>query len=378
MSKGGERGSERGKRFFTAPAVGESSRRFYSSARIFKPELFPNSVLKVLAGGFLVADIVVADLERIASPGELVYAPRGIVLSVGGHPANVSVDLAKLGVQPDSVGVCGAVGNDFFGDFIIKTLEGYGLKLFIERVPASTNKNVILVVKGEDRRFHVELGASNLLKQETLVQLAERERPEVFYLASGITDLVDARIGEVFERAARVSRITFSDSVQPHGKSWSYILPAFPYIAVFHCNESEAKGLTGAADLEGALRRLLSWGVKLALVTMGERGAVAANRRWVVGQPAFKVEVVDPTGAGDAFCAGVIWRLLELGFSASELSEASGEELAALLLYGQAAGASACTAPGTTEGVSRSKVEELVEGQGRSLLRVTKIRSLSR
>ena len=339
---------------------------------------FQTRVLKVLAGGFLVADIVVADLERIASPGELVYAPRGIVLSIGGHPANVSVDLVKLGVEPDSVGVCGAVGNDFFGDFIVKTLEGYGLKLFIERVPASTNKNVILVVKGEDRRFHVELGASNLLKPETLVELAERERPDVFYLASGITDLVDARIGEVFERAARVSRITFSDSVQPHKKGWSYILPAFSHVAVFHCNESEAKGLTGAADLEGALRRLLGWGVKLALVTMGERGAVAANKRWVVEQPAVKVAVIDPTGAGDAFCAGVIWKLLKLGFSASELSEVSGEELAALLLYGQAAGASACAAPGTTEGVSRSKVEELVERQGSPLLRETKIRSFSR
>jgi sugar/nucleoside kinase (ribokinase family) len=374
----GEGGSERGKRFFTAPAVGESSQRLHRSARIFKPVLFQILVLKVLAGGFLVADIVVADLERIASPGELVYAPRGIVLSIGGHPANVSVDLVKLGVQPDSIGVCGAVGNDFFGDFIVRTLGGYGLKLFIERVPASTNKNVILVVKGEDRRFHVELGASNLLKPETLVELAERERPGIFYLASGITDLVDARIGEVFERAARVSRITFSDSVQPHGKGWSYILPAFPHVAVFHCNESEAKGLTGAADLEGALRRLLGWGVKLALVTMGERGAVAANRRWVVEQPAFKVEVVDPTGAGDAFCAGVIWKLLELGFSAGELSEAGGEELAELLLYGQAAGASACTAPGTTEGVTKAKVEELVEGQSRSLLEKTRIRSFSR
>jgi len=335
-------------------------------------------VLRVLACGFLVADIVVADLERIAGPGELVYAPRGIVLSVGGHPANVSVDLVKLGVGPGSVGVCGAVGNDFFGDFIVETLESYGLKLFIERVPASTNKNVILVVKGEDRRFHVELGASNLLKPETVVGLAERERPEVFYLASGITDLVDAKIGEVFERAARVSRITFADVVSPHGKGWDYILPALPHVAVFHCNESEARGLTGAPDLEGALRKLLDWGVKLVLVTMGERGAVAANRQCVVEQPAFKVEVVDPTGAGDAFCAGVIWRLLELGLSAGELPEAGGEELAELLLYGQAAGASACTAPGTTEGVSRARVEGLVEGQGRSLLEKTKIRSFSR
>lgn len=336
-----------------------------------------SSVLEVLACGFLVADIVAADLEKVAGPGELVYAPRGIVLSVGGHPANVSVDLAKLGVEPGGIGVCGAVGEDIFGDFIVETLRGYGLKLFIERVPASTNKNVILVVRSEDRRFHVELEASNLLKPETVVELAEREKPKVFYLASGITDLVDARIGEVFERAERVSSITFADVVPPHGKSWSYILPALPHVAVFHCNESEARGLTQAPDLEKALRKLLNWGAKLVLVTMGEKGAVAANRRAIVEQPAFKVDVVDPTGAGDAFCAGVIWRLLELGLSGGELPEAGGEELAELLLYGQAAGASACTAPGTTEGVSRARVEELVERQGGSLRERTKIRSPS-
>jgi len=41
-------------------------------------------------------DIVAADLPRISGPGELVYAPRGIELLVGGHAANVAIDLTKM------------------------------------------------------------------------------------------------------------------------------------------------------------------------------------------------------------------------------------------------------------------------------------------
>ncbi len=330
--------------------------------------------MRVLACGFLVADIVVAGLDRIAGPGEVLRVPRGIVLSVGGHPANVSVDLAKLGLPPSEIGVCGAVGQDFLGDFIVRTLEGYGLRLFIERVPASTNKNVILVVKGEDRRFHVELGASDLLRPEAIIDIVERERPEVFYLASGITDLVDRVVGHVFRRAKEAGSLTFADFVPPHGKGWDYLVPALPFIDVLHCNEAEALGLTGAGSVEEAVRWLLERGVKLVLVTRGGEGALAATERLVVEQPAFRVEVVDPTGAGDAFCAGTILALLERGLRAGDLPGLGSGELAQLLLWGQAAGAAACTAPGTTEGVSRSKVEELIGEQGRYLLSRTSVR----
>lgn len=84
----------------------------------FKRAVSSTRVLGVLACGFLVADVVVAGLERIAEPGEIVYAPRGVILAVGGHPANVAVDLVKLGADPSSVGVCGAVGGDILEEFL--------------------------------------------------------------------------------------------------------------------------------------------------------------------------------------------------------------------------------------------------------------------
>jgi len=330
----------------------------------------------VLACGFLVADIVVADLERVAGPGEVVHAPRGIQLHVGGHPANVSIDLVKLGVPAQKVGVCGAVGRDLFGDFIEGVLRSYGLQVYVQRVDAPTNKNVILVVRGEDRRFHVELGASRLLPPEVVVELASRLRPRIFYLASGITDRVDERIEEVFRAAAGGGALTFADLVQPFGKGWEYIVPALPHVSVLHCNREEAAGLTGLANPLEAARRILGWGVDLALVTFGAEGALAAAGGVAVVQKGFEVEVVDPTGAGDAFCAGVMLKLLELGLRPSELAGLGWRELAELLAFAQAVGAAACTAPGTTEGVSRERVEELLRRQREAVLSSTRVERL--
>ncbi|MEM1692494.1 MAG: PfkB family carbohydrate kinase, partial [Thermofilaceae archaeon] len=81
------------------------------------------------------------------------------------------------------------------------------------------------------------------------------------------------------------------------------------------------------------------------------------------------------TGAGDAFCAGVILGLLERGWRSEELARCDWSDVAQLLLLGQAAGAAACTAPGTTEGVSREKVEALIREQGADLLRATSVES---
>ena len=334
-------------------------------------------MLQVLSCGFLVADIVVAGLDRIAAPGEVVFAPQGIRLAVGGHPANIAVDLVKLGVNPSEIGVSGAVGNDVFGKFIEQTLRSYGLKLYIERIEASTNKNVILVVKGEDRRFHVELGASRLFSPLTVLRLLEETQPRIFYLASGILDRIDEKIEQIFRKAEATGALTFADIVTPHGKQWSYIVPALKHVHIFHCNEAEAKSLTNTPSLDQAIKRILGWGVKLVLVTRGSRGAVAVTNRLWIAQRGYTVEVVDPTGAGDAFCAGIIHELLRRKTGREEMASQDAEQLAKMLLYAQAVGASACTAPGTTEGVSSQKVENLIKTQGDSVLSDTTIKPLN-
>lgn len=69
--------------------------------------------------------------------------------------------------------------------------------------------------------------------------------------------------------------------------------------------------------LRAALRGLLGAGARLAVVTIGARGALAAGPEGELRAPSYAVEVRDTTGAGDAFHAGFVWGLLE-GLSAEE------------------------------------------------------------
>ncbi len=333
--------------------------------------------IDILLTGFLVADIVVADLDKIADPGELVLAPKGIKLSVGGHPANISIDLVKLGYSPKRILLVGTVGDDIFGDFIINTLSSYGILLAIDKLQyTSTNKNVILVVKGEDRRFHVEISSSKYLSPDKIIESIDKYKPKLFYLAAGIIDKTDEVIDEVFKEAKRRGCLTFLDLVKPIGKKWNFIFPAFNYVDLFHCNDVEAKDMMQVQDLKLAMMKLLKMGIDTLFVTLGEKGAILANENIIIKQPAFKVKVVDPTGAGDAFCAGVIFKLFELfGERVNEikLSRESIKVLAEILAYAQAVGASACTAPGTTEGVSKERVNEIISQQYDKIIKNQKI-----
>src|SRR5439155_19477897 len=77
-------------------------------------------------------------------------------------------------------------------------------------------------------------------------------------------------------------------------------------------NEDQALQLTGSADVEAAGRALLGRGIGGCAITCGARGSVIVTAEGSERVPAFETEVVDTTGCGDAFSAGVL-RGLALG-----------------------------------------------------------------
>ena len=89
----------------------------------------------------------------------------------------------------------------------------------------------------------------------------------------------------------------------------------------------------------------------------------------VFEMPAFRVPIVDPTGAGDALCAGIINGLLEItAQNKREISDLSEKELANVLLKGEAAGASCVTMVGTTTAVTKENVTRILKEQGEELI----------
>ena len=119
-----------------------------------------------------------------------------------------------------------------------------------------------------------------------------------------------------------------------------------PLIDYFLPNDDEAQLFTGKTDPVEQATALQAAGARIPIVTCGASGAVAARgrQRWRCG--AYDMPIVDPSGCGDAFAAGVITGIVH------------GWDMPRTLVYASALGASAVRAVGTTDGVFRADEAE--------------------
>lgn len=333
----------------------------------------------VTCAGILVVDLIAAGLHKIADPGELVFVPNGIEVHLGGHAGNVSIDLRKLGLKEGCVSSIGAVGEDIFGDFLEAQLKKHGIVTHLQRVStADTSKDLILVVKGEDRRYHADVGANWFLSPEYVFSIVSEEKPKIFYVGGvGLTGHLDKHLSNLLRKIRNLGTLTFVDPVTPYKYGWDFLFPVLESTTIFHCNIYEARQMTGESDPRRAAKLLVKKGVRLVVISLGAEGLIAETTRNIIEMPAFKVPVVDPTGAGDALCAGIIMGLLEKtsnkGFDIIDLSTA---DLIDILIEGEAAGAACVTMVGTTTAVTRGNVERLLKEQGEILRQNIKIFSI--
>ena len=334
--------------------------------------------MRVLCCGFVVADLIAAGLPKIPEPGDIVYSTLGVKLRTGGHPTNVSIDLMQMGLTEGDVGIVGCVGDDMFADFIEGYLRAKKVVTFLERSKsAETTKTLALVVRGEDRRFICEPGASTMLSFEHVKMTLSNTMPDIFYQAGGLLGEYDFMIAKVFD-ASRESGVVnvFDFAPRPYGKDWSYALPAIGKSDIVHCNDMEVKWMTGIEDVRKAAMKMAEHGAKLVIVSLGGSGLNAYYKRegaWIK-QEAFKVEAVDPTGAGDALVAGTIYKLLSKGIRRGKGVEGlSLEDVIETLAYAQASGAACVTEIGTTPGVTKDNIERILKEQGERVINSTKI-----
>jgi len=311
-------------------------------------------------------DIVAPHLPAITPPGGLIYAPRGISVNIGGHAANVSVDLAQLGQR--EVASTGCIGADMLGNYIRETLRRAGVDPRPQVLAdTQTAKNIALTVEGEDRRFIAELAANTLLSPDH-VTAQLKDRPRILYLGTvGGLRLIDKNLAYVLEAAHMVGALTLVDVIQPTEPNWSHLPPALPHIDILHLNTLEARLATSISDPLGAAEALHKQGAKAVVITSGSNGLTAIHGEEKIRMPAFVVKEVDSTGAGDALCAGLIYSLLTL----KKPSEATASDFRDALLEGQAAGASCVTAPGATTAVTADNVKRLIREQGHGILSST-------
>ena len=308
----------------------------------------------IILSGFLLVDMIAADLPRLPAPGELIFPPNGIATSAGGHPNNVATALVRLGHRPDDITVVGAIGKDAFGQYIEGALSSMGIKVKLQKNERPTGKTFALSQIGADRAFVSDPGANLSLSIDQVIKAIAEERPKIFYMAGGLLGEADSRLSDAFKEA-RKSAITAADIVKPYGRGYGFIKDALPYLDLFHVNVNEGAQITGKnSGLEGA-EALVRAGVGLALVT-DEKGVYAAWKGGSLRQEGFKVKVVDTTAAGDSFVAGFLEMVSKKGMPSSR------DELEESLLFAQATAAVKCTGVNTTN-ISLEAVEALKKSE---------------
>jgi sugar/nucleoside kinase (ribokinase family) len=294
----------------------------------------------VLCVGILVADVFVPPLERLPNAGELV-ATDDFLIQPGGCAANVAIALGTLGVP---AAVCGRVGGDVFGEFVERDLRERGIDTSgVAPAPAyGTSKTVILPVVGEDRRYVHTFGANAALTAHDVDPVALAAAAVVYvggYLI--LPALHEHELAPRLREARAGGTTVVLDVAAPAGRepsldAVSVLLPLADY---FVPNVDEARVLTGESDPRRQADRLVERGAQTVVIKLGGRGTYVRGPGVEFEMAAPHVAVVEPSGAGDAFAAGLIVGILE------------GWDVERTVRFASVTGASACTALGSWGGV---------------------------
>ncbi len=290
--------------------------------------------------GILVADTFCGPMKALPDEGKLL-AIDSMPTKPGGCAANVAIDLAKQGF---SVDVSGCLGKDPSSKILQSFFDQYGIGteglVYTDDFP--TSQTTILLVEGEDRRFIHVFGANGAYRVSDISRDWVKGL-KVFYL--GGLFLMPAFKCDEFLDLLKFCRdqgvTTVVDVVIPEGHDvMDELRLILPYVDYFLPNDDEAAALTGESDPKDQLRVFLEAGAKNVFITCGKAGTVAGSGETFWKSDIYRMDkIVDQTGAGDAFDAGVIAGILE------------GQDLTQAMKYGSALGASATQAIGTVDGV---------------------------
>jgi fructokinase len=276
----------------------------------------------------------------------------------GGAPANVAVGLARLGLR---AGFRGVLGDDELGQLLLRKLGEEGVQCSV-RLTREAPTGVWFVALDEhgDRTFFTPTGSGSADK---LISAQDVELPllqSARWLHCGSSSHVRPQAQDALRAAVRLARqagtrVSFDPNVRAHLWDDARELRALcddvlPFCEVVKLAEDEAGPCLGVREPEQAAERLRSLGVKLACVTLGAQGALALRGNDWLRAPAPSVSVVDTTGAGDGFVAGLLSRLARGG----PIEEARASELESALRFACAVGSRVCTQLGAVAGLPRA------------------------
>jgi len=299
----------------------------------------------IIVVGSLNMDLVVR-APHMPAPGETIIGSNFRTIP-GGKGANQAVAAAKLGAQ---VSMVGRVGDDDFGRAQLRNLGQLGIDTrYITVDPDAATGIALITLDASGQNSIVIAAGANMHLTVADIDAAQEIIAQV--------DVLVCQLESPLEAVEHAIALAHSCGVKvilnpaPARKLSPETLSKVDFLIP---NESETAILTGmeVTDVPSAKKaadHLRQQGVGIVILTLGEKGALLVGPSEEMYIPAYEVEVVDTTAAGDAFVGGFAVALAE------------GENLANAVRFANAAGALTVTRLGAQPSLpTRKEVESLL------------------
>jgi len=305
-----------------------------------------NNKPKVTIVGSFMMDLVVKAKRRPKKGETLIGEEFGMFN--GGKGCNQAIAAARLGAQTYMVG---RLGTDLFGDKFMEALaEENIVSDYVVRDPEVGTGVGTPVIDADGDNSIIIIPRANM---RLSVEDVEKAEPAI---AGADVLILQLEVPvEASERAAEIAKSGGTAVILNPAPARELSDSFLSKVDILTPNETETEMLSGMpvkdqASVEKAAKALLDKGVSAVILTLGDRGALLLTTEMTKLVPAYKVDVVDTTAAGDAFC-GALATALARGESFEEATE-----------YANAAGAFAVTIMGAGPSMPTARqLEEFLE-----------------
>jgi sugar/nucleoside kinase (ribokinase family) len=255
-------------------------------------------------------------VPRLLGAEEKISARR-MEIHAGGVTGNNLTQVARLGV---STGWLGLIGDDENGRLIQQAFANDGMDLSgIEIVKGEHSTMTWIPVDAQGERSIYMF--PNVNGKLSVDQVANRFAPHIrkakhFHTEASQVPIAPVKEAMQIAKQAGV-RVLFDLDVSPsffaqmNLGTQEELTESLKFVDVLKPCKAAAREMTGESDYDKIADQLLQLGPNLVAITQGAEGCWIANRERRVHVPAFKVDVVDTTGAGDAFMGGLSYGLLQ-------------------------------------------------------------------
>lgn len=217
----------------------------------------------------------------------------------GGVTANYVVSTSRLGIPSAFIG---AVGDDAAGQFLLDDLnkEGVSTRYLKMKKGERSPVNFIFVIKDTGEKTIIQ----SPFMQSTKLTIDDIY-PEMFHGVKLLhTTCIHPEITLKAMKLAKEENVTISLDLESQIalRGMDSLLPFLSYVDILLPNKMGAMALTQKETPLEAANEFIELGIKTVIITLGEQGAMAVTKEGIIKSPAFEIQAVDATGAGDAFC----------------------------------------------------------------------------